>query len=152
MAQLVAHEARAVRPSDPPPLDTVVLPWEERVVRRKLLECQGGRQVLIDLAGVERLDHGARLILVDGRQIEVVAAEEALAEASGHMIARLAWHIGNRHAPCQVEPARLLIQRDHVLEDMLRGLGATIRHVQEPFRPEGGAYTNDSHSRAHAHG
>lgn len=149
----VAHEARPERSGDPVPSGTIVLAWEQRVVRRKLLECEEGGQVLVDLAKVSRLDHGARLILADGRHVEVIAADEPLAEASGPALARLAWHIGNRHTPCQIEAERLLIQRDHVLEDMLRGLGATIRHVREPFRPEGGAYANGgAHGQGHSHG
>jgi urease accessory protein len=68
--------------------------------------------------------------------------------APGATLARLAWHIGNRHTPCQVEADRLLIQRDHVLEDMLTRLGAKITHIEEPFRPEIGAY---GHGRTHGH-
>ena len=153
MEPFIAQEARPARTGDPVPFDTIVLAWEERIVRRKLLECLHGWQVLVDLAAATRLDHGIRLILANGRHVEVIAADEPLAEASGSELARLAWHIGNRHASCQVESNRLLIQRDHVLEAMLRGLGATIRHVREPFRPEGGAYASDrAHRHDHSHG
>ena len=77
-----------------------------------------------------------------------LAAEEDLLEITGPDLVRLAWHIGNRHMPCQIEADRLLIQRDHVIRDMLNHLGATLREVSEPFTPEGGAY---GHGRTHAH-
>jgi urease accessory protein len=72
-------------------------------------------------------------------------------------LARLAWHIGNRHTPCQVEKGRLLIRRDHVLEAMLRQLGAGVEAVIAPFRPEGGAYGHGrtmghDHGHSHDHG
>ncbi|HCQ64977.1 MAG TPA: urease accessory protein UreE, partial [Rhodobacteraceae bacterium] len=74
-------------------------------------------------------------------------AAEDLLEIRGDLT-RLAWHIGNRHTPCQIEPARLLIQRDHVLHDMLVKLGAEVSEVVAPFMPEGGAY---GHGRTHGH-
>jgi len=86
----------------------------------------------------------------DGTEIVIRAAAEPLAEvrAESATLARLAWHIGNRHTPCQVEADRLLIQRDHVLEEMLVRLGGHVTHVEESFQPEGGAY---GHGRTHAH-
>ncbi|NND50555.1 MAG: urease accessory protein UreE [Rhizobiales bacterium] len=140
-----AHQVRRARAGDPPPFGKVVLNFDERQLRRKVIECGKGK-VLVDLAKAANLEHGDRLVTDDGRHIEVIAAQEELAEATSADIARLAWHVGNRHTPCQVERHRLLIQRDHVLEDMLRGLGANIRHVCEPFSPEGGAY---DHGHAH---
>ena len=76
------------------------------------------------------------------------AAPEDLLEVTGDDLVRLAWHIGNRHTPCQIEDGRLLIQRNHVMSDMLALLGATLREVVEPFTPEGGAY---GHGRTHSH-
>ena len=89
-----------------------------------------------------------RIITNDGPQYEIIAADEHLLEVTGAALPRLAWHIGNRHTPCQVEAQRLLIKRDHVLKDMLEKLGATVREVSEPFQPEGGAY---GHGRTHGH-
>ena len=77
-----------------------------------------------------------------------MAAEEDLLEVTGDDLPRIAWHIGNRHTPCQIESNRLLIQRNHVLSDMLLIIGAGVREVVEPFTPEGGAY---GHGRTHAH-
>ena len=73
---------------------------------------------------------------------------EPLLEVKGQPLHRLAWHIGNRHSPCQIEENRLLIQKDHVMARMLAQLGADTREVIEPFTPEGGAY---GHGRTHGH-
>ena len=83
------------------------------------------------------------------------AAPEPLAEvaAEGAELARLAWHVGNRHAPAQIGAGRLWIRRDHVLEAMLARLGATVRPVMAPFTPEGGAYGHGrTHGHSHGHG
>ena len=124
------------------------LSYEQRYRRRGVLHMDCGMPFLLDLAEATELALGAGLKLEDGRVIAVHAAVEPLTEIRGEALPRLAWHIGNRHTPCQVEAERLLIQRDHVLEDMLRRLGAEIVHVEEPFQPEGGAY---GHGRTHAH-
>ena len=73
---------------------------------------------------------------------------EALIAISGGDLVRMAWHIGNRHTPCQIEPDRLLIQTNHVMQDMLEKLGASTENVTAPFTPEGGAY---GHGRTHGH-
>lgn len=128
--------------------DAVTLPHAERYRRRGLMRTDGGEEFLLDLAEATELREGDALALEDGRRIAVRAAAEPLTEVRGPALARLAWHIGNRHTPCQVEAERLLIRRDHVLEDMLRGLGATLAPVEAPFAPEGGAY---GHGRTHGH-
>ncbi|MCA3479542.1 MAG: urease accessory protein UreE, partial [Rhodobacter sp.] len=96
------------------------------------------------------LDHGDALELSDGRLVAIEAAAEPVLIVTGDL-PRIAWHIGNRHTPCQIEGGRLLIRRDHVLEAMLRQLGAGVTEAQEPFIPEGGAY---GHGRTlgHDHG
>ncbi len=128
--------------------DHVILTHEERFLRRRVLETAGGLRFLADLPQTAGLGHGDAFELADGRLIEVRAAAEDLLEVTGPDLPRLAWHIGNRHAPCQIEPARLLIARDLVLRDMLEGLGASCREIREPFTPEGGAY---GHGRIHSH-
>jgi len=127
--------------------DRVTLSYDERFLRRKVLETEGGIRFLVDLAKTTSLGPGDAFRLEDGCLIEVVAAAEDLLEIRGDLT-RLAWHIGNRHTPCQIEPARLLIQRDHVLHDMLVKLGAEVSEVVAPFMPEGGAY---GHGRTHGH-
>ncbi|MGV6849084.1 MAG: urease accessory protein UreE [Marinibacterium sp.] len=125
----------------------ITLTYEARFLRRKVLTNDAGEDFLVDLPETVSLNHGDAFELDDGRLIEVVAAPEPLYEITGDL-ARLAWHIGNRHTPCQIEPHRLLIARDPVLRGMLEGLGAAIREVTEPFTPEGGAY---GHGRTHGH-
>lgn len=134
--------------------DTVTLAYDDRYRRRGRLRSDQGEEILLDLAETASLTQGVGLVLEDGRLVEVRAAAEPLAEvrASGQTLARLAWHIGNRHTPCQVEVDRLLIQRDHVLEDMLAKLGASVVHVEGPFEPEGGAYgLGRTHGHSHSH-
>ncbi|TMV11516.1 urease accessory protein UreE [Arenibacterium halophilum] len=124
------------------------LGYDDRFLRRKVLTTDAGLRFLVDLEHTESLDQGDALELGDGRLIEIRAADEALTEVTGPDLVRLAWHVGNRHTPCQIEPARLLIQRNHVMADMLTRLGASLRDVTEPFTPEGGAY---GHGRTHSH-
>ncbi|QLQ18440.1 MAG: urease accessory protein UreE [Exiguobacterium profundum] len=134
--------------------DLVVLGYDARFLRRKRLETVHGEGFLVDLAETTSLDHGDALQLEDGRLIEVIAAEEPILVVTGDL-PRLAWHIGNRHTPCQIEPHRLLIRQDHVLEAMLVQLGATVTRSSEPFTPEGGAYGHGrtmGHDHGHGHG
>ena len=143
--------AFSLKPHSGPVADSLSLPYDARWRRRGLLSTDGGEEVLLDLPEAIELKEGCALALSDGRWIAIRCAPEPLAEAraeDAQGLARLAWHIGNRHTPCEVQESRLLIRRDHVLEHMLEHLGAAIAHVEEPFRPEGGAY---GHGRTHGH-
>lgn len=147
-----AYEIRRSGPSEEAATDSVTLTYEQRYLRRKTVQTALGETVLVDLPETQDLGPGDRLVLSDGTEIAVVMSPEPLAEVRGQDLARLAWHIGNRHTPCQVEEERLLIQRDHVLEQMLTGLGGHVTHIEEPFHPEGGAYGHGrTHAHAHAH-
>src|SRR6056297_549297 len=126
----------------------LTLSYEARLLRRRVLTTDDGEDILVDLEQTSSLDHGDALVLEDGRHIAIAAAPEPLLEITGDNLVRLAWHIGNRHTPCQVEATRLLIQPDHVIRDMLGKLGATVIERVEPFTPEGGAY---GHGRTHSH-
>jgi urease accessory protein len=130
-----------------PAADRILLDYEGRFLRRRRLTAEGGTDFLLDLAQVTSLDHGDALALDDGRLIEIAAAPEPLLEVRGDL-PRLAWHIGNRHTPCEIRDDLLVIRRDHVLADMLTRLGAALTEVEGPFRPEGGAY---GHGRTHGH-
>lgn len=130
------------------PADALSLTYDDRFLRRKVLTCESGEQILVDLAQTTSLNHGGALVLDDGREVEIQAAPEALLAVTAPDLTRVAWHIGNRHTPCQIEKDRLLIQVDHVIQDMLLKIGATVREVHEPFTPEGGAY---GHGRTHGH-
>ncbi len=132
------------------PADRVHLDYEGRFLRRKRLEGQGGTSFLVNLAETVSLDEGDAFELLDGRLIEVLADDEPLLEIKG-ALTRLAWHIGNRHTPCQIVAEALLIRQDHVLEAMLKQLDATVRPVFAPFRPEGGAYGH-GRTMGHDHG
>ena len=130
--------------------DSVTLGYDERILRRRRLVTAGGTAVLVDLPETTSLDHGDALELSDGRLVEVVAAAEQVLVVTGDL-PRIAWHLGNRHTPCQIERGRMLIRRDHVLEAMLRQLGAGVTEAKEPFTPEGGAY-GYGRTMGHDHG
>ncbi|MEX5728195.1 urease accessory protein [Rhodovulum iodosum] len=127
--------------------DTVTLSYDDRFLRRKRLVSDGGLAFVVDLAKTTSVEAGECFVLADGRKVAVAAADENLLEVRGDL-PRLAWHVGNRHTPCQIEADRLLIQRDHVIRDMLNRLGAEVAEIVAPFSPEGGAY---GHGRTHAH-
>jgi urease accessory protein len=130
------------------PIDRITLSYDERHRRRLRFLAEAGTEFLLDLPRTTVLRDGDGLRLEDGRVILVAAADEPLLEvtaADPEQLARLAWHIGNRHLPAQIANGRILIREDSVIEDMLKGLGATVRQVAEPFTPEPGAY-DSSHS------
>ncbi|KAF0137911.1 MAG: urease accessory protein [Xanthobacteraceae bacterium] len=134
-----------------PAAAVVTLSYDERFLRRKRLVTDAGEPLMVDLAQTLSLDPGDALETDDGRRVEVRAADEPVVRVTGPNLARLAWHIGNRHTPCEVRADHLVIRQDHVLEAMLVGLGAELVQVIGPFRPEGGAY---GHGRTlgHDHG
>jgi urease accessory protein len=130
------------------PADTVVLDFDDRHRRRMAMTGTRGLAFLLDLESVVALRGGDALVLEDGRLIEVVAAPEPLAEIRcndpQHLV-RVAWHLGNRHLPTQIMAKALRIRRDHVIEAMVRGLGARVIEIEAPFDPEGGAYAEATH-------
>ncbi len=131
----------------------VALDYEGRFLRRKRLVTDAGWAFLVDLPGATSLNHGDALALEDGRRVVVQAAAEPVLQVRGDL-ARLAWHIGNRHTPCQIGADHLVIRADHVLEGMLHQLGADLTRTEAPFTPEGGAYGHGrtmGHSHGHAH-
>jgi urease accessory protein len=146
---------------DTPPADCITLSYDERHRRRMRFEAEAGTEFLLDLPRTTVLHGGDGLRLEDGRIILVNAAPEPLLQIrarDAQQLARLAWHIGNRHLPAQLATGRILIREDSVIEEMLKGLGAMVEHVAEPFTPEPGAY-DSSHSlilapghSAHGHG
>jgi urease accessory protein len=144
--------------------DTITLDRQSRYRRRVAMRTDGGVDFLLDLPEATYLAQGDALQLDDGRLIGVVAAKEDLLEIvadSTDRLMRIAWHIGNRHTPAEVTGAAIYIQPDHVLAEMVEGLGATVRQVSRPFEPEGGAYGghgplqsghhHHGHSHSHAH-
>jgi urease accessory protein len=134
--------------------DTVVLDYDDRHRRRVTMKGTRGSSFLLDLPEATSLRNGDALVLDDGRLVEVVAAPELLFEVRGddppHLV-RIAWHLGNRHVPTQILAKALRIRRDHVLKEMLRGLGARVVEIEAPFDPEGGAYTTPTAQHRHEH-
>jgi urease accessory protein len=133
------------------PADRVVLDYDDRHRRRIAMTGNKGTTFLLDLPLPAELRGGDALLLEDGRLVEVVAAPELLLEircADAKHLARVAWHIGNRHVPVQVLSDALRIRRDHVLADLVRQLGANVVEIEAPFTPEGGAYQS---TQAHEH-
>jgi urease accessory protein len=123
--------------------DSVTLEADARHIRRKLLKTAGGKDVLVDLPLAIFIEDGDHLELEDGTYLEIQAAEEDLYEITGSSpahIAQLAWHIGNRHLPAQVEWNRILIKRDPIIKTMLLGLHAQISEIRDQFDPLHGAY------------
>jgi len=127
--------------------DRLVLSYDERYRRRLRYIAAGGTTFLLDLPRAAVLHAGDGLRLEDGRIVRIEAAPEQLVEVAASdpaTLIRLAWHIGNRHLPAQLEPHRILIREDAVIEHMLVGLGASIKHVLAAFTPESGAYDSAS--------
>ncbi|MBZ9816263.1 urease accessory protein UreE [Mesorhizobium sp. CA7] len=136
------------------PYDKAVLPHDERHLRRRAIETAGGEKVLVDLPEPVALGNGDRLVLEDGRQLEIVAAPEEVYDIRARdavHLTELAWHIGNRHLAAAIEAHRILILRDHVIKAMLEGLGATVNEVSQPFSPVRGAYSGHSRDHGHSH-
>ncbi len=127
---------------------TLLLPFELRQKTRLRTVLTNGEEVGLFLPRGTLLRDGDCLEAVDGRVIRVTAAAETLAEArcaDPAMLARIAYHLGNRHAPVQVGPDSVRFAADEVLAAMVRGLGAEVRTVVAPFEPEGGAYGSGHH-------
>ncbi len=123
--------------------DSVVLDAQDRQKRRVVLVGEQGACYLLDLPGPARLRDGDGLQLENGTHVRVVGRPEPLVEvsaANAGELTRIAWHLGNRHTEVQFIGDRLRIRRDHVLEGMLRGLGAHLTLLEAPFDPEGGAH------------
>jgi urease accessory protein len=137
--------------------DSIVLDYDDRHRRRVAMTGTKGLGFLLDLPAAAELRGGDALVLEDGRLIEVVAAPEPLLEircSDPRHLARIAWHLGNRHLPTQLLAKALRIRRDHVIADMATQLGARVIEIEAPFDPEGGAYAaadNQHHHQSHDH-
>jgi urease accessory protein len=135
-------------------IDTVILSPEQRRAPRGSVTGAKGTRCTFDLAEPIALRAGDLLVLDDGNLIEVVAEPEPLIEARAKdltALARLAWHLGDRHVPVQLFPNRLRVRRDAAIEALLARLGAKTVAIEAPFDPEGGAYTH-THDHGHEHG
>ena len=135
-------------------IDSIHLDHEGRRRRRVSLVGQNGTAFLLDLEKAPSLHDGDAFKLESGSLILVKAAAQALIEIRGDNPLRLlkaAWHIGNRHTPCEITADAIYIEEDHVLEEMVRGLGCIMTTVMRPFQPERGAYDDHGHGHSHDH-
>jgi urease accessory protein len=142
---------------DTPVADTLILSHAQRQVQRGFLFGVKGTCVELDFAETVRLRTDDALVLEDGGLVEIVAEPEPLIEARAAdlpALARLAWHLGDRHVPIQVLERRLRLKRDPAIEALLQSLGAKVVAIEAPFEPEGGAYAapaGDHHHHDHHH-
>ena len=143
IAQEIIHNIDAISADG-----VITLDYEGRFLRRKRLVTDEGEAFLVELPETVSLSATDGFILDDRRIIAIRPKPEPLLKITHNHLPRIAWHFGNRHTPCQIEQHYLLIQQDHVLENMLELLGATIEKLEAPFTPEGGAY---GHGRTHSH-
>ena len=130
----------------------MLIDFDRRYRRRILLTTEGGSEVLLDLPQAARLRHGDGLVLDDGGMVEVCAKPERLLEIHAHEegeLVRIAWHLGNRHLPVQLLGERIRIRADHVIEEMVEGLGGHVDAIEAPFDPEAGAYAGGHRHHHH---
>jgi urease accessory protein len=127
----------------------LILPFEQRQKSRLRARLENGDEVALILPRGKVLRGGDRVTATDGREVEIVAAPEKLLQIESTELARVAYHLGNRHVPLQVGQGFLRIAEDHVLEEMARKLGARVSHVEAPFEPEAGAYGHQHDEMGH---
>ena len=147
--------------AEPPAEETLTLPFELRQKSRLVAELGSGRTIALQLERGHVLRHGSKLEASDGSVVEVRAADEELSVVQSTdpvALLRAAYHLGNRHVALQIERDTLSYLHDHVLDDMLRGLGLAPRLELRPFEPEAGAYGRSGaphhhgqHDHDHAH-
>jgi len=136
-------------------VETLTLDHEDRNRRRVALKGDGGRDILLDLDKATALNDGDAVKLEDGSLVLIKAAAQKLIEITAEnplRLARVAWHIGNRHTPAEITANAIYIEHDHVLAEMIRGQGCAMSEVERPFQPERGAYDHDHADCGHDHG
>jgi urease accessory protein len=137
------HIATHLVPREVQAIESIELTFDQREKSRLRAIMANGEEIGVQLRVGTVLSHGDKLALQDGRVVEVIAANETLSEVravSAPQLARIAYHVGNRHVPLQVECDHLLMLPDHVLKAMVEGLGGIVEPVKRGFQPESGAY------------
>jgi len=133
-------------------VDSLTLAFDDRHRRRICLITDQGDEVLLQLNTATAMRDGDGLQIEDGRWFVIRAAAEAVVDVTHQdprQLVRLAWHLGNRHVPTELRSEAIRVRPDHVIEDMLRGFGATLVKLQAAFQPEGGAYGGRQHGDHH---
>jgi len=134
---------------------TLSLPFETRQKSRFRAQFEDGTPVGVVLDRGLILRHGDVLKSDDGVRVRIEAAPEPVSQVRGNdplLLARACYHLGNRHVPLQIEADGLRYLHDHVLDDMVRGLGLDVEFTHAPFEPEAGAYAGGGHGHGHHHG
>jgi urease accessory protein len=121
-------------------MERLELPYELRQKSRLRARLASGEEVGLMLARGTVMRGGDVVKTTDGREVEIVAAKEKLLHIESDQLARVAYHLGNRHVPVQIGAGFVRIAEDHVLEELARKLGARVSHIEAPFEPEAGAY------------
>ncbi len=133
----------------------LALPFESRCKSRLRAKLESGEEAGLFLPRGTVLRGGDRLLGNDGRIVEIVSAAEKLIEARSDdplLLARAAYHLGNRHVAVELRKGRLRLAADHVLAEMVRGLGLPVAEIVAPFEPESGAYgAHGAHTGGHSH-
>jgi urease accessory protein len=132
---------------------SLTLPHERRIISRQRVTLDDGSDAGLFLPRGSSLQHGDVLQSASGELIRIQAAPETVSTltcADPWLLARACYHLGNRHVPVQIMPGMIRYQHDHVLDDMLHGLGLHVVVEQAPFEPEAGAY-GGGHSHGHHH-
>lgn len=133
------------------PMTTLTLPWEHRTRSRMRVVLDNGEEAGLFLERGILLHTGDLLASDDGDVVEVRAAEEALSETvcrDALLMAKVCYHLGNRHTAVEIQAGRIRYPHDPVLDDMVRGLGLEVTTILAPFEPEVGAYAGHGHSHA----
>ena len=131
------------------PILKLTLPFELRQKSRLRAKLENGEEIALILPRGRVLRGGERVQATDGREVEIVAAPEKLLHIEAENLARVAYHLGNRHVPLQVGHGFLRLAEDHVLEELARKLGARVTRVEAPFEPEAGAYGHQHDEMGH---
>jgi urease accessory protein len=132
-------------------IDQVLIDYDRRFRRRIILVTVAGSELLLDLPQAVRLLDGDGLAVERGI-VRVRAQPEDLMEIHAHddnTLIRIAWHLGNRHLPIQLMGTRIRIRADHVIGDMVQGIGGHVHLIEAPFDPEAGAYAGGGHHHHH---
>ena len=145
---------RAAERQASPAADTLILPQAQRQVQQGFVFGVKGTCVEFDFAEPVRLFTDDAVLLDGGALVEIVAEAEPMIEVRAPdlpALARLAWHLGDRHVPVQVLERRLRLRRDPAIEEFLQKLGAKVVAIEAPFEPEGGAYAVPAGGHEHHH-
>jgi urease accessory protein len=134
------------------PTATLSLPINSRVKSRIKVTLDDGREAGLFLPRGKILRGGDLVASEDGIVVEIKAAPELVSTVTSdnpHALAVASYHLGNRHVPLQVEPKWLRYLHDHVLDDMVKGLGLSVKTETAPFEPEAGAYQSSANGHHH---